>query len=59
MRFAYECPLRWSDMDAYGHLNNSRFLTLYEEARAALARASSLLAASNLPADVALLKLVQ
>jgi acyl-CoA thioester hydrolase len=23
-------------MDAYGHLNNSRFLTLYEEARVAL-----------------------
>ncbi len=36
MRFAYECALRWSDMDAYGHLNNSRFLTLYEEARVAL-----------------------
>ena len=36
MRFAYECPLRWSDMDAYGHLNNSRVLTLYEEARVAL-----------------------
>lgn len=36
MRFVYECPLRWSDLDAYGHLNNSRFLTLYEEARVAL-----------------------
>ncbi len=35
-RFAYECPLRWSDMDAYGHVNNARFLTLYEEARVAL-----------------------
>ncbi|WP_372472208.1 acyl-CoA thioesterase [Jidongwangia harbinensis] len=28
--------MRWSDMDAYGHLNNARFLTLYEEARVAL-----------------------
>lgn len=36
MRFAYDCPVRWSDMDAYGHVNNSRFLTLYEEARVAL-----------------------
>lgn len=35
-RFYYECPLRWSDMDAFGHVNNSRFLTLYEEARVAL-----------------------
>lgn len=36
MRFVYDCPVRWSDMDAYGHLNNVRFLTLYEEARVAL-----------------------
>jgi acyl-CoA thioester hydrolase len=35
-RFSYECPLRWSDLDVYGHVNNSRFLTLYEEARVAL-----------------------
>src|SRR3982075_728208 len=36
MRYVYESPLRWSDMDAYGHVNNARFLTLYEEARVAL-----------------------
>jgi acyl-CoA thioester hydrolase len=36
MRYVYQCPLRWSDMDAYGHVNNARFLTLYEEARVAL-----------------------
>ena len=36
MRFVYDCPVRWSDMDAYGHVNNARFLTLYEEARVAL-----------------------
>src|SRR5262245_28955709 len=36
MRFVYACPLRWSDMDAYGHVNNARFLTLYEEARVCL-----------------------
>jgi acyl-CoA thioester hydrolase len=35
-RFAFECVLRWSDMDAYGHVNNARFLTLYEEARVAM-----------------------
>ena len=36
MRFVYDCPLRWSDMDVYGHVNNARFLTLYEEARVAM-----------------------
>ena len=35
-RFVYDCTLRWSDLDAYGHVNNARFLTLYEEARVAL-----------------------
>ncbi|MEQ4301520.1 thioesterase family protein [Plantactinospora sp. B6F1] len=35
-RFGYDCALRWSDLDAYGHVNNARFLTLYEEARVAL-----------------------
>jgi acyl-CoA thioester hydrolase len=35
-RYVFECPLRWSDLDAYGHVNNARFLTLYEEARVAL-----------------------
>jgi acyl-CoA thioester hydrolase len=35
-RFRYACPLRWSDLDAFGHVNNARFLTLYEEARVAL-----------------------
>ncbi|WP_432830265.1 acyl-CoA thioesterase [Dactylosporangium sp. CA-092794] len=35
-RFVYHCALRWSDLDAYGHVNNARFLTLYEEARVAL-----------------------
>jgi acyl-CoA thioester hydrolase len=35
-RYTYHCALRWSDLDAYGHINNARFLTLYEEARVAL-----------------------
>jgi len=34
--YAYHCSLRWSDMDLFGHVNNARFLTLYEEARVAL-----------------------
>ncbi len=28
-------PLRWSDMDAYGHVNNVQFLRLLEDARVA------------------------
>jgi acyl-CoA thioester hydrolase len=36
MRFVYEAPLRWSDLDVFGHVNNALFLTLYEEARVAL-----------------------
>ncbi|MFB6394541.1 thioesterase family protein [Polymorphospora sp. 2-325] len=35
-RFVYHCALRWSDLDAYGHITHARFLTLYEEARVAL-----------------------
>jgi acyl-CoA thioester hydrolase len=36
MRFVYDCALRWSDMDVFGHVNNARVLTLYEEARVAM-----------------------
>jgi acyl-CoA thioester hydrolase len=32
----YDASVRWSDMDVYGHVNNARFLTLYEEARVAM-----------------------
>jgi acyl-CoA thioester hydrolase len=32
-RFIHSVAVRWSDLDAYGHVNNARFLTLYEEAR--------------------------
>ncbi|MEV6598395.1 thioesterase family protein [Actinoplanes sp. NPDC051346] len=35
-RFIHDATVRWSDMDAYGHVNNARFLTLYEEARVAM-----------------------
>ncbi|GAA0921783.1 thioesterase family protein [Streptomyces thermoalcalitolerans] len=33
MRHLYRCPLRWADMDAYGHVNNVVFLRYLEEAR--------------------------
>jgi len=29
----YPCPIRWSDMDVYGVVNNVSFLRLLEEAR--------------------------
>ncbi|WP_267243944.1 acyl-CoA thioesterase [Streptomyces sp. PR69] len=32
-RHRYSCPLRWSDMDAFGHVNNVVFLRYLEEAR--------------------------
>ena len=32
-RHTYACPMRWSDMDAYGHVNNVVFLRYLEEAR--------------------------
>jgi acyl-CoA thioester hydrolase len=35
-RFSYDVAVRWSDLDAFGHVNNARFLTLYEEARVAM-----------------------
>ncbi|MBO0512831.1 acyl-CoA thioesterase [Streptomyces beijiangensis] len=33
VRHIYSCPLRWSDMDAFGHVNNVVFLRYLEEAR--------------------------
>lgn len=32
-RYCVNVPLRWSDMDAYGHVNNVQFLRLLEDAR--------------------------
>jgi acyl-CoA thioester hydrolase len=34
--FPFLCPLRWSDTDAYGHINNVELMRLLEEARVAL-----------------------
>ncbi|MGC4935221.1 acyl-CoA thioesterase [Gordonia sp. DT30] len=33
--FAADVPVRWSDMDAFGHINHARMVTLMEEARIA------------------------
>ena len=30
MRHIYRCPLRWADMDAYGHVNNVVFLRYHD-----------------------------
>jgi acyl-CoA thioester hydrolase len=32
-RFVSHCPLRWSDMDAFQHVNNVAYLRYLEEAR--------------------------
>ena len=35
-RFVAEVPLRWTDQDPFGHLNNALLVTVLEEARVAL-----------------------
>ncbi len=35
-RFVAEVPLRWTDQDTFGHVNNARLVTVLEEARVAL-----------------------
>ncbi len=32
-RHTFRCPMRWSDMDAFGHVNNVVYLRYLEEAR--------------------------
>ena len=34
-----DVPVRWGDMDAYGHVNNSVYLTYFEDARIAYFKA--------------------
>jgi acyl-CoA thioester hydrolase len=36
VKFTVDVPVRWSDMDAYGHVNHARTVTLLEEARSEL-----------------------
>jgi acyl-CoA thioester hydrolase len=35
-RFVHEVYMRWSDMDAYRHINNSAYLAYLEQARVAM-----------------------
>ncbi|CAN5572367.1 thioesterase family protein [soil metagenome] len=35
MRHTYTCQVRWSDVDAYGHVNNVTYFEYYQEARIA------------------------
>ena len=35
-RIRVPVPMRWADLDAYGHVNNAAMLTLLEEARIAV-----------------------
>ena len=35
-RFTTDVALRWSDMDAFGHVNNNKFMVLLEEARVSM-----------------------
>ena len=50
-RYHYPCVLRWSDMDAYGHVNNVKFLTYLEEARVEMV--TTLAADGATPPDLA------
>ena len=36
MRFSYACPMRWGDMDAFGHVNNVHMARYLEQARVEL-----------------------
>ena len=33
MRHVYECPVRWADLDALGHVNNVVYVDYLQEAR--------------------------
>lgn len=35
-RFVYDCHMRWGDMDAYAHVNNTAYVTYLEQARVAM-----------------------
>lgn len=35
-RFVARCAMRWSDMDAYGHINNTAYLAYLEQARVSM-----------------------
>jgi acyl-CoA thioester hydrolase len=52
-RFTAQVAMRWSDMDAYGHVNNVQFLTYVEEARVEMFQAVPLSGVDHRPDTVA------
>ena len=52
-RFTARVAMRWSDMDAYGHVNNVQFLTYVEEARVEMFQAVQLSGVDHRPDQVA------
>jgi acyl-CoA thioester hydrolase len=47
VRYTFSCPVRWDDMDAFGHVNNVTFLTYMQEARTGMLFAGE--AAEHIP----------
>ncbi|HEX7105540.1 MAG TPA: thioesterase family protein [Acidothermaceae bacterium] len=47
MRFTFRCPVRWDDMDAFGHVNNVTFFAYMQEARTGMLFAGE--AADHIP----------
>jgi acyl-CoA thioester hydrolase len=40
-RFVVQVPMRWTDQDAYRHVNHAKAVTLLEEARVAMVFAAA------------------
>ncbi len=51
-RFTARVAMRWSDMDAYGHVNNVQFLTYVEEARVEMFQAVPLSGVDQVAAGI-------
>ncbi len=51
-RFTAQVAMRWSDMDAYGHVNNVQFLTYVEEARVEMFQAVPLSGVDQVTAGI-------
>jgi acyl-CoA thioester hydrolase len=56
VRHTHRVQLRWSDPDSYGHVNHARALSLFEDARLALAGDAPSTVAGRLP-DIILARL--
>ncbi len=46
------CPIAWGDMDAFQHVNNTRYFRFFEDARIAYFERIELMGASGLPAGL-------